>query len=83
MIALGDCAAGLFTNDDGLRDQLLKASESTTVETLWPLPILDAHKEEIKGAEADLNNMGKGRYGGASTAAAFLQVRPFALFRNR
>jgi len=37
------------------------------------LPILEEHRDEIKGDHADLNNSGKGRYGGASTAAAFLQ----------
>lgn len=34
---------------------------------------MDEHKEAIKGATGDICNSGKTRYGGASTAAAFLQ----------
>lgn len=40
-------------------------------EPYWHLPILPEHHESIKGKIADLSNSG-GRYGGASTAAAFL-----------
>ena len=42
-------------------------------EDYWELPILEEHKEGIKGAVADISNSGKSRYGGASKAAAFLQ----------
>ena len=40
-------------------------------EPFWHLPVLPEHHEAIKGKVADLSNSG-GRYGGASTAAAFL-----------
>ena len=33
---------------------------------------MDEHKETIKGATGDISNTGKSRYGGASSAAAFL-----------
>ena len=48
-----------------------KASERV-FEPVWHLPIQDEHKETIKGAYGDISNTGKSRYGGASSAAAFL-----------
>jgi leucyl aminopeptidase len=38
------------------------------------MPIFPEHRDDIKGALCDLKNSGKTRYGGASTAAAFLEV---------
>ena len=38
---------------------------------LWPMPLLDAHKEEIRSEIAEIKNTG-GRPAGSSTAAAFL-----------
>lgn len=72
VVALGEYAAGLFTNDDVMASQIRTAGDSAN-ETFWPLPILDEHAEELKGIDSDLKNIGKGRYGGASTAAAFLR----------
>lgn len=41
---------------------------------LWAMPILPEHKEELTGTPfADLKSTGEGRYGGACTAAAFLE----------
>ena len=46
-------------------------------ERVWPLPILPEHTEELVGDGKqhlyDLRSIGKGREGGACTAAAFLQ----------
>jgi leucyl aminopeptidase len=71
MVALGRYATGLFTNDEGLADRI-QAAARVTGERVWPLPLYDEHKEEIKSDVADVKNMGKGRYGGASIGAAFL-----------
>jgi len=70
-MALGETTAGLFSNDDHIVDELIKAGEQS-FEPLWHLPIQDEHKEIIKGETGDISNTGKGRYGGASSAAAFL-----------
>ena len=70
-VALGDHASGLMGNDDGLMDEVRKAGEAAG-EMAWPLPLFDEYTEQIKGATADLKNSG-GRYGGASTAGAFLK----------
>lgn len=72
VVALGEYAAGLFTNNEEFGTEVSHSGKKVD-EVLWPLPILEEHVEEIKGKESDIKNTGKGRYGGASTAAAFLQ----------
>ena len=42
-------------------------------EGFWHLPITDDIREGLKSDVADLRSSGKNRYGGALTAAAFLQ----------
>ena len=71
LVALGGDTAGCFSNDDELVSDLINASKSS-FEAVWHLPILDEHKESVKGKFGDLSNIGKSRFGGASTAAAFL-----------
>lgn len=71
MVALGSQVAGLFSNDQTLTDALL-ASSTTTGERLWPMPLVDEYKNDIKSSIADIKNIGGG-YGGAITAALFLQ----------
>lgn len=71
-VALGSETAGLFSNDDELSEKLLKSGKDT-FEPLWRLPIMDEHRETMKGQFSDLNNKGKTPYGGASQAAAFLE----------
>ncbi len=70
VIALGYHGAGLFSPDDGLARGLLGGAEAGG-ERLWRLPLWEEFVEEMKGVHADLKNSG-GRWGGASTAAAFL-----------
>ena len=71
VVALGETTAGLFSNDDDIVTELIKAGEQS-FEPLWHMPIQDEHKEIIKGETGDISNTGKGRWGGASSAAAFL-----------
>ncbi len=70
VIALGHHGAGLFTPDDGLAAELLAAAEASG-ERLWRLPLWPEFLEEMKGSQADLRNSAQ-RWGGASTAGAFL-----------
>jgi leucyl aminopeptidase len=72
MVALGEHAAGLFTNDNQFRDALI-ASGDAVFERAWPLPLFSEFSDELRGPQSDLRNIGKGRYGGASVAAAFLK----------
>jgi len=72
VVALGGgVAAGLFSNDDALRDKLLAAADST-FERLWPLPLYDDYRRSINSDVADMKNSG-GRMGGVGTSAVFLR----------
>lgn len=72
IVALGEYTAGLFTNDDEFGDLLLAVSKETG-ERLWKLPMDDKKlRERLKKADADVVNTA-GRYGGAITAAMFLE----------
>lgn len=72
MVALGDKTAGIFTNNDAFADKIINSSKEVH-ESTWKLPIFDFHWESIKPESANISNTGKDRYGGASTAAAFLE----------
>ena len=71
-IALGGNCAGLFTDDDKLRDSLLAAA-SVAGENLWPLPLLDEYEEHLESPVADLVNAPVAAQGGAINAALFLR----------
>jgi len=73
VVALGNgVAAGLFSNDDALRDRLERAG-AITAERVWPLPLYDDYRRTIDSKVADVQNSG-GREGGVGTPAAFLQA---------
>lgn len=72
VVALGKgVAAGLFVNDEGLRDRLLSAAQETN-ERLWQLPLYEDYRRSIDSDVADMKNSG-GRMGGVGTSAVFLQ----------
>jgi leucyl aminopeptidase len=68
---LGDAAAGLFTKNDELADQLY-SNGFETFERVWRLPMWDNYHKLNKSDVADVKNTG-GRYGGAISAAKFLE----------
>ena len=69
--ALGKEHAGLFSNDDALAESIIAAG-IITGETCWRMPIGKSYDKLLKSSIADMKNIG-GPYGGASTAACFLQ----------
>ncbi|MBX3176851.1 MAG: leucyl aminopeptidase [Candidatus Hydrogenedentes bacterium] len=71
VVALGHCAAGLFSNNPSLASALIAAGEATG-ERLWQLPLWKDYDKLIEGTHADICNVGP-REGGAITAAAFLK----------
>jgi leucyl aminopeptidase len=71
IVALGHEHAGLFANDDRLAERLSKAGEETG-ERVWRMPLAPEYDKLIDSKFADVKNTG-GRYGGAITAAQFLQ----------
>jgi leucyl aminopeptidase len=73
MVALGYEYAGAFSNRDDIW-QKLEAASKATGEKLWRMPLDEAYRDEMKSSIADLKNLGSlGRYGGACSAAGFLE----------
>ena len=72
MVALGQHYAGMFSNDDGLSENLYKSGIETN-EKVWRMPLHDDFDKELNSPFVDLKNIGAGRYGGSVTAAQFLQ----------
>ncbi len=73
MVALAHEYCGTFVNDDGLWSEMEKASAKTG-EKLWRMPLDEVWKKDMESNVADVQNLGKGgRYGGACTAAGFLE----------
>ena len=70
VVALGNEASGLMTNDQALADELLEAGE-TTGDRTWQLPMWDEYQEQLASNFADVANIG-GRWAGTITAACFL-----------
>ncbi|MCP4145588.1 MAG: leucyl aminopeptidase [bacterium] len=70
-IALGTQFAGTFSNSSVLAESIDKAG-CDTFERSWPMPLTEEHHADIVSSVADIKNLGK-RYGGASSAAAFLE----------
>jgi len=72
LVALGSDVAGLMTNEEAWA-QAVKAAASATGEQVWELPMFPEFGEQIKSEVADIKNVGEGRWGGAITAAKFLE----------
>lgn len=71
VVALGMDVVGLFSNNDEWSEKVLAAAESCG-EPIWPMPMFDDYNELLKSDLADVKNIG-GRWGGAITAAKFLE----------
>ncbi|MDR0219255.1 MAG: leucyl aminopeptidase [Enterobacteriaceae bacterium] len=70
MVALGSHYTGLMSNHNPLAHELLNASEQAG-DRAWRLPLGDEYSEQLESNFADMVNS-CGRWGGASTAGAFL-----------
>ncbi|MDH4127979.1 MAG: leucyl aminopeptidase [Spirochaetota bacterium] len=71
VVALGEITTGLMGNNQDLANQYMKACNDAG-EKIWQLPLFKKYHELIKSDTGDITNTG-GRYGGAITAAAFLE----------
>jgi leucyl aminopeptidase len=71
VVALGYANAGVFASDDSFYDRFKSAIDKAG-ERMWRLPLGDEYLDAMRSQIADLQNTG-GRWGGASTAAAFLK----------
>mmetsp|Transcript_16341 Transcript_16341/g.21359 ORF Transcript_16341/g.21359 Transcript_16341/m.21359 type:complete len:232 (-) Transcript_16341:52-747(-) len=71
-VALGTEVPALFCNRDDLALELQTLS-GTIHDQVWRLPLVAAYNNELESKVADLKNIGNGAYGGAITAALYLQ----------
>jgi leucyl aminopeptidase len=69
-VALGNQAAGLLGNDEGLLEEI-RAAGDRSGERCWPLPLWKEYRKQLDSPVADLKNVG-GREAGTITAASFL-----------
>ena len=72
IVSLGSEYGGLFSNDDRLSDQLLKAGEKVE-EKLWRMPLHKNFDKLINSKNADMQNINYVGGAGSTTAAQFLQ----------
>lgn len=72
LVALGMEKAGVFSNDKDLPAKLYAAGEETG-DHVWHMPIGPEYNKKLDSKEADVANIGGGRWGGSITAACFLE----------
>ena len=70
-VALGGDTAGLFSNDDKLANAIVAAGQRSG-EPSWRMPLIQKMFGDLSSQFADFKNSGGG-FGGAITAALFLQ----------
>jgi leucyl aminopeptidase len=70
VVALGNHYVAMFTKDSDLSSDLL-SSAAEAGEDMWPMPLPDHYKTQLKAEWGELKNVG-GRAGGSITAALFL-----------
>ena len=71
IVSLGNEMGGLFSNDDGLAEQILAAGRASG-DLLWRFPLADGYDKLIDSGIADMKNVGP-RGGGSITAAQFIK----------
>lgn len=71
-VAVGETHAGLWSNNEALREQLRQAADRAG-EGVVAFPLPEEYKQFIQSKVADLRNIGTTMYGGAILAALFLQ----------
>ena len=71
-VALGTELPALFTPDDALAADLLRHA-AVEQDPLWRLPLWAPYRAQLDSKVADLNNISDGPFGGAITAALFLE----------
>ena len=71
-VAMGIEVPSFFCNDDDLAMKLIDLSQKTG-DPLWQLPLWENYSSQLSSAHADFKNIGNSMFGGAITAALFLQ----------
>ncbi|HET8569576.1 MAG TPA: leucyl aminopeptidase [Candidatus Limnocylindria bacterium] len=71
-VALGPHFTGLFGRPETFVDEVRRVGNDAG-DRLWPMPLTDEYRDEIKSEIADITNSA-GREGGASKGAAFIEA---------
>jgi len=71
-VALGTDVAGLFSNSDKLTESVL-ASAVASGERCWRMPLVQEYRAMLSSNFADMSNASSTGFGGAITAALFLE----------
>jgi leucyl aminopeptidase len=71
VVALGKITSGIFGTPDDWVAQVRRVADRAG-DRVWPMPIFDEYKDQLKSEIADFTNTG-GRPGGSITAAVFLK----------
>ena len=71
-VALGTDLPALFCNDDTLADDLIAAGRRVT-DPMWRMPLFKGYRRLLDSKVADINNAPGVAFGGAITAALYLQ----------
>ena len=71
-VALGTDLPALFCNDDALADDLLAAGKAAS-DPMWRMPLFKGYRRLLDSKVADINNAPGVAFGGAITAALYLQ----------
>jgi leucyl aminopeptidase len=72
-VALGRLYTGVMGRPQSFIDEVLGAAQRSG-ERMWPLPLADEHRDEMKSDVADLHNSSGGRLGGTILGAAFIDA---------
>ncbi|HSS64681.1 MAG TPA: leucyl aminopeptidase family protein [Gammaproteobacteria bacterium] len=72
-VALGTDVPAMFCNDDALAESLLRAAGEVR-DPVWRLPLYAPYRELIESTVADIVNSASRPFGGAITAALFLDA---------
>lgn len=74
IVSLASEFSGVFVNDDKLWNEINEAGASTG-EKVWRMPLDDFYRKNVESDIGDVRNLAKnGRWGGACTAAAFIEA---------
>ncbi len=71
-VAMGTEIPSFFCNDDDLAMKLIDISQKIG-DPLWQLPLWENYSGQLNSAHADIRNIGNQVFGGAITAALFLE----------
>ncbi len=70
-IALGDMHTGYFTTSNKMK-KAVEAAAQATDESVWQMPLVKEHMDDMKGTYADLSNIAYTKGAGSAKGAAYL-----------